>query len=152
MNGRGVTAPGLATLVLLAGVACATTPGPLTRVDVRTPAPACAGRVAADTSVRPRAALTSPATVRTAVFLRYDWERAPVDDTLTVALRYVVMGNGSVDPVSVEVVSADDSTFIPVARKTVMQMTFWPACVGDSAVSSEATQRFNYLHIEGRMP
>jgi hypothetical protein len=139
-------AAALAVMVALGGLSTVTAQTRTRRIATGHPAPACAGHPSADTTVRGGPDLTSQVDVRTAAVVPYNPRSIPRGEARVVLLRFVVRSDGSVDSSRVVVVSAEDSTFIPVARRQLLQMRFWPACDGDVAVNSWVQQRFRYVH------
>jgi len=125
---------------------CAAAQVRIRQVETKRPAPACAGNPSADTTVRDGGDLSSPPDLRVAAFALYNPRSIPSGQERYVVLRYVVSADGSVDSTRVVAASTNDSSFIPLARQTLLQAQFWPACIGDTAVATWAQQRYRYVH------
>lgn len=143
MNGRVAMIVGV---LVSAGGSPLAAQAKIRQVKTGHPAPACATNPSADTTVRDGGDLSSPPDVRIAAFALYNPRSIPKGEERFVMLRYVVTADGSVDSSRVVVVGTNDSSFIRLARQTALKASFWPACVGDSAVATWAQQRYRYVH------
>ena len=106
-------------------------------------APACMGRISADTRVFPGDSLDIGPRMRRSPLIGYPpgWT---ADRGHLVVLQYHVLPSGAVDSTSVEVISSTDARFNDIAMRTVRGSSFWPACKDGEAVVARVRQSLRY--------
>ena len=106
-------------------------------------APACMGRISADTRVFARDSVDIAVRNRRSPLIAYE-PQWTMDRNHVVVLRFHVLPSGVADSASVQVISSTDPRFTSIAMRTVRRSSYWPACKDGEAVTMLAQQSFRY--------